>query len=42
MITLEAKKGRSEMILDCTYEHSITSGTPFRPLRQASANMAPA
>ena len=40
-ITLEAKKG-SSVTVDCTNEHSTTSGTPFSPLRQASANMAPA
>lgn len=40
-ITLEAKKG-SSVILDCTNEHSTTSGTPLSPLRQASANKAPA
>ena len=40
-ITLEAKKG-SSVTVDCTNEHSTTSGTPFSPLRQASAKMAPA
>lgn len=40
-ITLEAKKGSSVM-LDCTKEHSTTSGAPLRPFKHASAKMAPA
>lgn len=40
-ITFEAKNG-SSVTLDCTNEHSTTSGTPFSPLRQASAKRAPA
>lgn len=39
--TLDAKKG-SSVTLDCTNEHSTTSGTPLSPFKQASANMAPA
>ena len=30
------------MIVDCTYEHSTTSGTPLSPFKHASANSAPA
>jgi hypothetical protein len=40
-ITLDAKKG-SSVTVDCTNEHSITSGTPLSPFKQASAKMAPA
>ncbi|WVZ04500.1 hypothetical protein V8G54_025306 [Vigna mungo] len=40
-LTFEAKKG-SSVTVDCTNEHSTTSGTPLRPLRQASAKRAPA
>ncbi|KAJ0880426.1 hypothetical protein HanRHA438_Chr10g0462991 [Helianthus annuus] len=36
-----AKKG-SSVTVDCTNEHSTTSGTPLSPFKQASANIAPA
>lgn len=39
--TFDAKKG-SSVTLDCTNEHSTTSGQPLSPFKQASANMAPA
>jgi len=38
---LEAKKGNS-VTVDCTKEHSTTSGTPFRPFKHACAKTAPA